>query len=272
MTLPEREAVPGIGPRRAEIIVAGAQVFAELLESFSLPGFRYSPLGLRDGILAQMLAAQDDRAAAHRQFEIERWEIVVATAKRYGVDLQPGRAGARARGAAVSRTEIAASASARVRETGWPPRQCCATRANSSTTRGTIGTPSTLCRCRRCTAIRRCSAPLSRPSRATWARAVRSRTTARCATFPPDEHKHVERAVVLLRLAVALNQDRASDVLRRGGAGISQARVSGAAARHGQARNWSCGRCGKRPTTSARSLSASSSRHWRRSSGPCADR
>ena len=64
MSLPEREAVAGIGPRRAEIIIAGAQVFAELLESFNLPGFRYSPLGLRDGILAQMLAAQDDRAAA----------------------------------------------------------------------------------------------------------------------------------------------------------------------------------------------------------------
>jgi exopolyphosphatase/guanosine-5'-triphosphate,3'-diphosphate pyrophosphatase len=39
MTLPERAAVPkGIGPRRAEIIVAGAQVFAELLESFGLAG------------------------------------------------------------------------------------------------------------------------------------------------------------------------------------------------------------------------------------------
>jgi len=34
LALPEREAVPGIGPRRAEIIVAGAQVYAELLESF----------------------------------------------------------------------------------------------------------------------------------------------------------------------------------------------------------------------------------------------
>ncbi len=51
MTLPERAGVTGIGPRRAEIIVAGAEVFAELLESFGLPGFRYSPLGLRDGIL-----------------------------------------------------------------------------------------------------------------------------------------------------------------------------------------------------------------------------
>ena len=88
MTLAERVAVPGIGPRRAEIIVAGAQVFAELLESFGLEGFRYSPLGLRDGILAQMLAEQDARATAHREFEHERWESVLATARRYGVDLR----------------------------------------------------------------------------------------------------------------------------------------------------------------------------------------
>jgi exopolyphosphatase/guanosine-5'-triphosphate,3'-diphosphate pyrophosphatase len=32
--------------------------------------------------------------------------------------------------------------------------------------------------------------------------------------IPAEEHKHVHRAVVLLRLAVALNQDRASDVLQ----------------------------------------------------------
>ena len=31
---------------------------------------------------------------------------------------------------------------------------------------------------------------------------------------PVEEHEHVRRAVVLLRLAVALNQDRASDILR----------------------------------------------------------
>jgi exopolyphosphatase/guanosine-5'-triphosphate,3'-diphosphate pyrophosphatase len=32
--------------------------------------------------------------------------------------------------------------------------------------------------------------------------------------IPAVEHKNVQRAVLLLRLAVALNQDRASDVLR----------------------------------------------------------
>ena len=83
---PQPWAVPGIGPRRAEIIVAGAEVYAEVFESFGLPGFRYSPLGLRDGILAQMLAEQDARAKAHREFEHERWESVLATARRYGVD------------------------------------------------------------------------------------------------------------------------------------------------------------------------------------------
>jgi exopolyphosphatase/guanosine-5'-triphosphate,3'-diphosphate pyrophosphatase len=33
-------------------------------------------------------------------------------------------------------------------------------------------------------------------------------------SVPPNEHVRVHKAVVLLRLAMALNQDRASDVLR----------------------------------------------------------
>ena len=97
---------------------------------------------------------------------------------------------------------------------GWRPPPFCATRASSSTTRGTTGTRSTSSPARRFTATRRCSGRWFRPLRATWARAVPSPATARCATFPAEEHKNVQRAVVLLRLAVALNQDRASDVLR----------------------------------------------------------
>jgi exopolyphosphatase / guanosine-5'-triphosphate,3'-diphosphate pyrophosphatase len=86
MTLPEREAVPGIGPRRAEIIVAGAQVFAELLESFGLAGFRYSPLGLRDGILAQMAADYDRSTRSGRQLESERWESILKAVDHYHVE------------------------------------------------------------------------------------------------------------------------------------------------------------------------------------------
>ncbi len=86
MTNPQREAVHGIGPKRAEIIVGGAEVYATLLERFHLKGFRYSPLGLRDGMLAQMLGEVDLRAAVHRQIEQERWTGVLAVCKRYGID------------------------------------------------------------------------------------------------------------------------------------------------------------------------------------------
>jgi exopolyphosphatase/guanosine-5'-triphosphate,3'-diphosphate pyrophosphatase len=82
----QRAAVPGIGPRRSEIITGGAQVFAMLLERMGLKGFRYSPLGLRDGMLAEMLGNADIRASVHRTMEAERWEGVLQVARRYGVD------------------------------------------------------------------------------------------------------------------------------------------------------------------------------------------
>jgi exopolyphosphatase / guanosine-5'-triphosphate,3'-diphosphate pyrophosphatase len=84
----QRAAVPGIGPRRSEIIVGGAQVYASLLERMGLKGFRYSRLGLRDGMLAQMLAETDTRASVHRTMETERWEGVVEVCRRYGVDIK----------------------------------------------------------------------------------------------------------------------------------------------------------------------------------------
>ena len=86
MSNAERAAVPGIGPRRADIITGGAQVYATLLERLNLKGFRYSPLGLRDGILAQMLAESDSRTSAHQTMEAERWEGVLEVCKRYGID------------------------------------------------------------------------------------------------------------------------------------------------------------------------------------------
>ena len=86
MSNAQRAAVRGIGPRRSEIIVGGAQVYATLLERAGLPGFRYSPLGLRDGVLAQMLADADIRASVHQTMEAERWEGVLQVCRRYGVE------------------------------------------------------------------------------------------------------------------------------------------------------------------------------------------
>jgi exopolyphosphatase/guanosine-5'-triphosphate,3'-diphosphate pyrophosphatase len=213
MSLPEREGVPGIGPRRAEIIVAGAQVFAELLESFGLAGFRYSPLGLRDGILAQMLAAQDDRAAAHRQFELERWESVLATARRYGVDIrqaEPVRAHAaqlfhdlKALHQLPPEYENWLEAAAMLRDTGkFINHQGHHRHAQYIVSRSEIYGYTQVQR----TIVSAVARYLGKSRPQPGDRALRN--------IPADEHKHVERAVLLLRLAVALNQDRASDVLR----------------------------------------------------------
>ena len=85
--LDERRALPGIGPRRAEIIIAGAMVFAELMEMCSLGSFRYLPLGLRDGLLAQMLADYAQSPAMKERVESERKDALFAVVKHYGADL-----------------------------------------------------------------------------------------------------------------------------------------------------------------------------------------
>jgi exopolyphosphatase/guanosine-5'-triphosphate,3'-diphosphate pyrophosphatase len=87
LPLEQRREVPGIGPRRAEIICAGAVVYAELLERCHLAGFRYSALGLRDGILAQMAADYDHSTKSGRAIESERWESIKRAVERYRVDL-----------------------------------------------------------------------------------------------------------------------------------------------------------------------------------------
>jgi exopolyphosphatase / guanosine-5'-triphosphate,3'-diphosphate pyrophosphatase len=213
MTLPEREAVPGIGPRRAEIIVAGAQVFAEILESLGLPAFRYSPLGLRDGVLAQMLAELDARATTHREFEHERWESVTATARRYGVDpreAEPVRAHAaqlyrelKALHELPPEYENWLSAAAVLRDTGKFINH-----QNHHRHTQYIISSSELYGYNRLqrTVISAIARYLGKSRPQPGDRAMRN--------IPTDEHKNVHRAVVLMRLAVALNQDRASDVLR----------------------------------------------------------
>jgi len=209
----ERSAVPGIGPKRSEIIIAGAQVFAHILEGFGLPGFRYSPMGLRDGILAQMLAEEDSRASAHQQFERERWQAVEEACRRYGVD--PRQAEPVRQHAAQMFRDLAAvhdlppeyqtwlEAAAMLRDIGkflnhqGYHRHAQYIIANSElygfTPQQRVVT----------SAIARYQGK-SRP-------APEGRTMRQ---VPPEEYEHVRRAVVLLRLAVALNQDRASDVLK----------------------------------------------------------
>src|ERR1700677_1302150 len=84
----DRRKIEGIGLRRAEIVIAGAMVYYELLERCHLKGFRYCPLGLRDGLLAQMAAESDRSTRSGRQIESERWESITKAVKHYGVDMK----------------------------------------------------------------------------------------------------------------------------------------------------------------------------------------
>ncbi len=213
MTMLERAAVPGIGPKRAEIIVAGAFVYAELLEAFALPGFRYSDLGLRDGILAQMLAEQDDRATVHQQFEQERWESVLATARRYGVNLKTAEP-VKAHAEQLFRDlaplhklppeyENWLAAAAMLSDTGkFLNHQGHHRHAqyiiSSSEIYGYTQPQRTI--------ISAIARYLGKTRPQPEDRAMRN--------IPAHHHANVQRSVVLLRLAIALNQDRASDVLR----------------------------------------------------------
>lgn len=83
----ERERIPGINPKRSEIIVAGAGVYARIMSTLGLREFRYSPLGLRDGILAQMAADYDARSRTHKQVEADRRDALLWMCRRYKVDL-----------------------------------------------------------------------------------------------------------------------------------------------------------------------------------------
>jgi len=87
LTLDERRKLSGVGPRRAEIVVAGSAVYTELLERCQLLGFRYLPLGLRDGLLAQMTAEYDRGTRSRKQLEVERWDSIKATIEHYGVEI-----------------------------------------------------------------------------------------------------------------------------------------------------------------------------------------
>jgi len=215
MDLAARSAVPGIGPKRAEIIVAGAFVYSELLEIFDLAGFRYSDLGLRDGILAQMLAEKDERATVHQQFERERWESVLATAKRYGVNLRQAEAVKQHAGQLfrdlASLHQLPAdyenwlAAAAMLSEIGkflnhQGHHRHTQYMISSSEIYGYTAPQRTIV-----SAIARYLGK-SRPQPDD--RAMRN--------IPPQEHTNVAKSVVLLRLAQALNQyrNRASGVLR----------------------------------------------------------
>ena len=56
LDLEGRAAVTGVGPRRAEIIVAGVAVLSEIMDAIGLSRLHYSIAGVRDGVVADLAA------------------------------------------------------------------------------------------------------------------------------------------------------------------------------------------------------------------------
>ncbi len=78
----KRRRYAGIGPRRAEIIVAGVAVFLRAMERFNLSALYYSSAGVREGIICDLANRRDSAASGLQDGERS---IVEALAKRFGV-------------------------------------------------------------------------------------------------------------------------------------------------------------------------------------------
>ena len=213
MTNLQRASIPGIGPKRSEIIVGGALVYARLLERMGLKGFRYSPLGLRDGMLAQMLAEVDLRASVHRKIETERWAGVLEVCRRYAVDqkkAEPVREHVAQLYDELHRVHdlpveyrLWLQAAAMMQDVGKFMNH----QGHHRHTQYIVANSEIF--------------GFSPEQRAVVSAIARYMGKSRpdpvdrvMRTVPAEEHTNVVRAVVLLRLAVALNQDRASALLK----------------------------------------------------------
>jgi exopolyphosphatase / guanosine-5'-triphosphate,3'-diphosphate pyrophosphatase len=87
--LAARRKIGGIGPKRAEIIIAGTAVFLRTLEMFEHRSLYYCTAGVRDGIIADLEARGVGRELS--QLSREQRLVVEAMARRYAVGLKHAR-------------------------------------------------------------------------------------------------------------------------------------------------------------------------------------
>ncbi len=88
-----RRKIVGIGPRRAEIVVAGSAVFLRALELFGHRSLYYCNAGVRDGIIADLAAQNVGRQLT--QLSKEQRAVAEGMATRYNVALKHVEAVAR---------------------------------------------------------------------------------------------------------------------------------------------------------------------------------
>lgn len=83
--LAARRGMTGVGPQRAELIVAGSAVFLRTLEAFGEGALHYSMGGVRDGIIADLAERGASRERA--QLGAAQRTVVEDMARHYGVQL-----------------------------------------------------------------------------------------------------------------------------------------------------------------------------------------
>jgi len=85
MPVERRRKMVGIGPRRAEIIVAGVAVFLRAMERFDLPALHYSSAGVREGVVADLNTRGE--SSRHSAMTPEQRRVIETFAKRCGISL-----------------------------------------------------------------------------------------------------------------------------------------------------------------------------------------
>ena len=78
-----RRGITGIGPKRAEIIVAGVAVLDQIVGHFRVPRLYYSMAGVREGIIADL--AHRKVGLAQSRLDADRRRVVSALSRRYAI-------------------------------------------------------------------------------------------------------------------------------------------------------------------------------------------
>jgi exopolyphosphatase / guanosine-5'-triphosphate,3'-diphosphate pyrophosphatase len=84
-----RRAVTGIGPKRAEIIIAGVATLQEFVERFRVPRLYYSTAGVREGIIADL--AHRKVGLEQARLDVDRRRVVEAVSRKYGISSRHAR-------------------------------------------------------------------------------------------------------------------------------------------------------------------------------------
>lgn len=81
-----RAKITGIGPRRAEIIVAGVGVMQRIMETFSLPSLYHSTAGVREGIVADLAVRRVGRELS--RLSRDQRLVLEQVARKFSVSLK----------------------------------------------------------------------------------------------------------------------------------------------------------------------------------------